>query len=224
VNFLAARKILREFDGGSPLKLLVGMSGTPDTLELFLRAAGARYQLDLQIRTLPFNTLQQTLQSPAATDEKELFVVFPWDLAPALDWRSGIPTEGPNLSQLLEQTDATLELLMRREKASICYVPAPIPPIFFDANQNRVIVHLLSGRAAEAGAMLLSSDYFALASYLASGAPFSGARLGEIAEQLVAPFILEKTAWKGFRLVQRELRIATSFTKLSLPRCAGPAS
>ena len=44
----------------------------------------------LEIRTLPFNTLGQTLMAEPRPGEREVFVLFPWDLVPESDWRSGI--------------------------------------------------------------------------------------------------------------------------------------
>jgi len=64
MNFLEAHRLVSEFVGGPELRFLFATSGTPDKLTLFLRAEGARVGRSVSARTLPFNTLGQTLLAP----------------------------------------------------------------------------------------------------------------------------------------------------------------
>jgi FkbH-like protein len=210
VNFLEARKVLEQSTGGERLDLFVAMSGTPDTLELFVRAAAACRGFDAHLRVLPFNTLRQALLSPPRVDEREVFVVFPWDLVPSLDWRSGVPGEEAAARQIHDEADSLLGQVFQREGASVLYVAAPTPPISCDANDGRVMSHWLAARAGAGGAVLLAPHLFSLSSYLSSGAPFGGSSLGDVADFILSVVLgegasrnkvlvtdLDNTLWSG---------------------------
>jgi FkbH-like protein len=184
MTFLEARKILAGFSGGPPLPLLLAMSGTPESLEFFVRASAARRGLRAEVRTLPFNTLGQWLLSEPAPGEVEAVLLFPWDLVPALDWRSGVAATAPEFADVRDEAAAAIERLASR-RARLMYVPAPVPPLFTDPVLDADLTRLLTGLAAAAGASLLPADVFSLASYLASGSPMPGGSLGTVAEMLV---------------------------------------
>jgi FkbH-like protein len=184
MNFLEARKIIEEFQGGPPLSLLVAMSGTGEPLELYIRAAAAARGREARPRFLPFNTLGQALLEPPAASEGEVFVLFPWDLAPELDWRSGVPDRTVQ-SALLERAAATLNRVTERAGAGVLYVPAPIPPALADAKLLSAMAGHLQALAEESGAELLPPEAFSLASYFGSGLPLGGRYLGDVASRVV---------------------------------------
>ena len=61
MNFLEAHRLVASFPGGPNLQFLFGISGATEKLTVFLAAAGAKRGRSVRIRTLPFNTLGQTL-------------------------------------------------------------------------------------------------------------------------------------------------------------------
>lgn len=185
MNFLEAHRTLSGFTGGAPLPFLLAMSGTSGTLNIFLRAAAAKRGRAAVVRTLPFNTLAQALLSPAALEERELFLLLPWDFVPEADWRSGIPAVTLDERLLRERAIVTAERLAARPRASLFYVPAPIPPLFSDAVATASLDGWLGGVARAAGAYVLPPDTFSLSSYLASGCPIAGRRLGAVADAIV---------------------------------------
>src|SRR5690242_15031810 len=101
------------------------MSGTPNPLDLYLRAQAAKRGASAEARMLPFGTLPQTLLQPAAPGEREIFLLFPWDFAPATDWRSGVPRGTPDPAELREKAQQVADRLSGRPSVRLLYVPAP---------------------------------------------------------------------------------------------------
>lgn len=189
MNFLEAHKLVTAFTGGPPLPFLLAMSGTPDKLHLFLRAAAAERGRSAVVRTLPFNTLGQTLLAEPNDGEAEVFVLFPWDFIPEADWRSGFPTTTLDAVALRARAQATADRIARRPAARVLYVPAPLPSLFPDLVLTDDIGRWLLGLVGGLGGQTLAPEVFSLGSYLASGSPFAGTQLGTVAEAIVASVV-----------------------------------
>jgi FkbH-like protein len=69
--------------------------------------------------------------------------------------------------------------------ARIFYVPAPLPPLFANPATTANLEIWLATLAASLGADFLAREFFSLASYLSTGSPFSGTRLGDVAERVI---------------------------------------
>jgi len=210
VNFLEANRILRAFKGGPNLPFLLALSGTADPLDIYLRAFAAKHGHTAVPRTLPFGTLEQALFEAPRPHETEVFLLFPWDLNGALNWRSGLPEIAPKYEDILEEAKRFLARISKRKEAKLLYVPAPIPPIFPDPYVNNALSANLSSLATHSGARLLNGDAFALSSFLASGCPVTGAGMSEVAKQVIATVLgqadepskvlvtdLDNVMWKG---------------------------
>ncbi|HKC93460.1 MAG TPA: HAD-IIIC family phosphatase [Nitrospira sp.] len=182
MNFLEAYHLVQDFTGGPSQPLRVVLSGTGDPLALYLKAAGARHGVAIDPLFIPFNTLPQyLLGGPDGTPE--IFLLLPWDFAPELDWRSGIPLV-MDKAVIVEGARATAERIQRRN-ACVGYLPAVVPPVLTDPDRMREILAILQGIAAGIGAFELPADGFSLTSYLGTGCPLRGASLGTIAIALV---------------------------------------
>lgn len=186
MNFLEAHKLVATFKGGPLLSFLLATSGTPDKLELFLKAAGAVRGRSVDVRTLPFNTLGQTLVSEGAPGEREVFLLLPWDLVPEADWRSGLLASTLDLGARETRARETLDRLGRRSNSRILYVVAPLPPLFADPSITTRLSGFLAAAIASIGGELLGAENFSLASYLSNGSPFASPHLGAIADVVVA--------------------------------------
>ncbi|MGI9076629.1 MAG: HAD-IIIC family phosphatase [Gemmatimonadaceae bacterium] len=185
MNFLDAHRIVAEFKGGAPLEFLFATSGTPDKLDLFLRATAAKGGHSAQIRTLPFGTLGQTLLTEPVAGEAEVFCLFPWDFIPEADWRSGVPAAPADEDALRSHALATADHIARRKLARVLYIAAPIPPLFANWAAGPNLERWLGSVVQSLGARLLPPDCFSLASYLANGSPFAGTQLGQVAEAVI---------------------------------------
>jgi FkbH-like protein len=182
MTFLEAHRLVQSFAGGPARPLRVVLSGTGDPLVLYLRAAGAQRAVALEPSFLPFNTLaQHLLGEPDQTPET--FLLLPWDLAPELDWRSGIPLT-IDQAEVVERARATAERI-RRRNACVGYLPAAVPPLLADPDRTRETLAILQGIAAGIGAFDLPSGAFSLTAYLGTGCPVGGGSLGAVAIALV---------------------------------------
>ena len=184
MNFLEARRLVSDFQGGEPLPFLFALSGTGEVFDLYLRAAAARRGRAADVRLLPFNTLAQALHRNAEPTVAEVFLLVPWDFVPEADWRSGLP-ESVDEEQLRSHATETARLLARRSTARLLYLPAPLPPLFPDAARGAALARWLESLAIGLGARMLPADAFALAGYFASGCPVGGGWIGRVAEAVV---------------------------------------
>lgn len=187
MKFLEAHRLVRDLEGGKPVPLLLGMSGTADPLLLFLRAAGAKLGLAVEPEVLPFGTLRQTLLSGPGTEEGriERFILMPWDLVPELDWRTGFPDRVADADELRDEARAFLAGVDPDRIRGAFYLPAPLPPVHSHPEETRRLGTLLAGTAAEAGASLWTPARFSLSSYLSSGAPLASQELGTVAADVI---------------------------------------
>lgn len=210
MNFLESHRILREFKGGEPLPFLLGMSGQAEKLDVFVRAAAATRRRSAVVRTLPFNTLSQYLLGSPAEKEREVFLLFPWDLVLEADWRSGLPTTPVDGAAVRARARQLLELIAKRPNARMLYCSAPLQPLFPNPADTSALQAWLSMLALECGARPIPPAAFSLASYLSNGSPFAGTELGDVAEAIItaavdAPVIpakvlvtdLDGVMWRG---------------------------
>ena len=185
VNFLEAHRLAASFAGGPTLDFLFGVSGTSEKLPVFFAAAGAKRGRSVRIRSLPFNTLGQTLLAEPLAGEREVFLLFPWDFVPEADWRSGLPSSALDLTALQDRAQSIGRQIERRKLARILYVPAALPPLFANPATTANLEIWLATLASALGADLLAREVFSLASYLSTGSPFAGTRLGDVAELVI---------------------------------------
>ena len=180
MKFLEAHQLVSRSTGGSRLPFLLAMSGTPTPLELYVRAHAAKLGHAAEIRTLAFNTLQQTLIDRPRDGEREVFLLAPWDLVPALDWRTGIPAETPEIAMVRDFADEVIQRVRSRNGARLLYLDAPVPPAFGRPERADEICATLKALVLSAGGQVLPRDAFQLSSYLSSGCPVGGNSLSSV--------------------------------------------
>ncbi|MBF0194055.1 MAG: HAD-IIIC family phosphatase [Magnetococcales bacterium] len=196
MNFLEANRIVASFTGGLASPFLLAMSGTADNLLLYIKAFSAKCAIDAQPKQLAFGTLSQHISlNEWDKSSKEVFLLFPWDFAPACDWRTGIAKKAPSSEVLLQKAQKIAQLLQNRNVKGV-YIPAPIPPIHHDNIQQKQLEAQLTSIAAAIGLKILSPNYFSLDSYLATGTPIAAAYLPNVAEELIG-FLQEPTTIGG---------------------------
>jgi FkbH-like protein len=185
MTFLEARKLLAEFKGGANRPFLLAMSGTPDQLELYLRAHAARLGAAAEPRLLPFGTLAQHLFSEPDRGIDELFLLMPWDLAAECDWRSGGGSGLSEIEPILARAEKVLSLMAKRPHAHFAYLPAPLPPICAARIDTQRLAAELNALASRLGAEVIDCAAFSMPSYLASGCPIASSWLSKVAEMLI---------------------------------------
>jgi len=165
VNFLEAHRTVQNFSGGAPLRFVFAISGMPNTVEVFLKAWAAKRGYAAEIDVLPFNTLGQHLVIGDQSAGREVFVLFPWDLIPEADWRSGVPSSALDAVQLRERARRTLDLIAKRREARSFYVEAPLPPLFADPAAGAQLEAWLTSAVADAQVQRLPAEFFSMSSY-----------------------------------------------------------
>jgi FkbH-like protein len=188
------------------------MSGTAEPIALYLRAAAAVRGRELSLDFLPFNTLTQSIltESRAVDGHPEVLMLLPWDLAPELDWRSGVPHNRLDPAVVLDQAATMMSRIVHRAPSAIFYLPAPLPPCFANERTASAVARQLEASAIQAGAQPLSPDHFSLSSYFASGFPLHGNVLGTLAHRVMDTLLrprrepakllitdLDHTLWHG---------------------------
>ncbi len=189
MKFLEAQRILRAFSGGPELGFMFAASGTYNTIDLYLRAAAAQRGRSAIAQYLPFNTLRQWLLTQDPGAQPTVILLFPWDLVPATDWRSGVPRSEISIDLLLQDAEQVAALVERRAGGAVLYVPAPIPPLFLEPRLNAQLETSLLSIMAGIGADILPKEWFSLSSYFAAGAPVAGNALGELAARSIEPLL-----------------------------------
>lgn len=181
MTFLEAYRLAESFQGSKRL-LRVCMSGVGEPMAVYLKAAGAALGVGIEPVFLPFNSLPQHLLQPSDGVD-EVFLLLPWDLAPELDWRSGIPQSVDDVT-LVERAQGMAEFLARRQSVAV-YLPAPVPPVLRDAASVRALEARLASLAWSIGAVELAPSTFSMSAYLNTGVPVSGPALATVASVLI---------------------------------------
>lgn len=208
MNYLEARRILREFSGGEVKPLRVMMSGEFKPLSVYFKAWATRHDIALKPTAPSFGTLRQAMLTPAADDE--IYLLMPWDLCVPCDWRSGMNGVKAHFDGIGDAAEEMLYQVDSRNPAAVFYLDAPIPPLFSRADTNAQVAATLKSMAAGIGARILSPDAFSLSSYLQHGCPIASSQLGSVAERIVAAAFdtgepvrkvlatdLDETMWRG---------------------------
>jgi FkbH-like protein len=191
MNFIEANTILKNFEGGSLLPIHLAISGNADPILLYIKAFAALKGEKAEITTLPFGTLGQALLQPADKTKQELLILFPWDLVTECDWRSGIPAHAPPVNSLLNRAKEKLKQLLNRG-SKIYYIPAAVPPMYMQRSSTALLMRELMGIIASNGIEILDKDLFSLGNYLASGVPFAGSCMGNLAKTIIEDCLLKK--------------------------------
>ena len=193
MNFLEATRLVRELAGGQPLPYVLALSGSGESLELYLKAAAAIKGRTSAHRLLPFNTLQQHVLVPAEPGLPEVFVLLPWDLIPELDWRSGITLGAVDEDALRQRAQQFMTRLQERN-ATLLYIPADTAPLWLDPDRNAALNLWLSSLALTHGAQVQSAQVFALGTYLASGCAIASGQLADMAQNVINSLLVPKTS------------------------------
>jgi FkbH-like protein len=210
LNFLKAHAAVSAFQGGPPLSFRLACSAVTATLDLFVRAHAAQAGHEARVETLPFNSLAQHLRTPAVAGEVEVFLLFPWDFVPTLDWRTGFPERSPEEAEIQAAIAGQVGLLAQRPNARCVYVRAPFPPAMGTLAASESLAATIEAAALGLGATVLPAASFNLATYLQSGNPFASGSLSDVAASIARAAVtggrelkkvlvtdLDNTLWSG---------------------------
>lgn len=191
LSFLDAAKILKDKKNYQAKLLNLISSFNTTQLEIYIRAYAKTQLLDIEIDTIPFGTLRQSIISNDH-DKKSILLLTPTDFSPALDWRTGFPDSSVSIDAILNEIYSFKKLIENSSFEEIFFLPTPIPPLFDERNENLKIELKIKDVAIELGAMILSDSYFSLDSYLTSGCAISGSCLSAAAHDISNKLFLKK--------------------------------
>jgi len=161
------------------------MSGFSDILLVFCRAQGISQGVALELKTLEFGTLNYYLQTQTQDSMQEVFLLFPWDFLPDLDWRTGFPENSKTLEEYMASARKVSDILMARNDASFIYCPAPFPNLSANMLVNKALEKQLCGLAATLpNVIFVSEQYFSLENYLSFGGPIGNKFADAVAQVL----------------------------------------
>ena len=210
MNFLEAHAVLSRFPGGPPLRFSLLCSAVTATLDLYVKATAASFGFEAQLRSIGFDEMALTIRTESATGAIEVIVLLPWDLVPAVNWRTGLPEK----SLINDEVEASLrehvELYRKRRNARFVFLPAPSLPVMSTLSASRGLEGQIRAAAAQLGAVCLDRDDFNLLTFLDSGNPFASKSLGRVAQAIVGAALdrpiepkkvvvtdLDNTLWRG---------------------------
>ena len=184
MNFVEAHQILKEFSGGEPENFFLCMSGESDPLHIYLKAKAAQQGYAIKLETLQFDTFQQYLFYNRDAQDSPVALLLPWDFCPELNWRTGMPSDLVDYSNLVERIHLTKERIQACDCKKIVYVRAPCPPVFHERRKNQLLSLYIHSVALELNADILDPECFNLEFFLQSGCPISGQHLDRVSTYL----------------------------------------
>ncbi len=193
-NHTSSETTLAEDKVSEKIEYVLAASCQLEKLDVFIKAHSIKNNFISDYSLLSFNTLNQYLMSPN-NDSNHLFLLFPWDLCPALDWRLGISNESLSVDNCIEQAALFLSRLNQIKIKKVIYFDFKIPPTLLDRSSSQVLRLRLAELAISNDAILGKQETFSLNSYLSIGCPFSSSHLSDVASQAVKE-INKKTANK----------------------------
>lgn len=166
-------------------RLLLACAHTYEVYEPFLRGYAAERGFALEIDGLPFGTLAQALRDGRDLG-RAVCVLYPWDLAPGLDWYTGLLAHVDTPDRIYSEAKQTLDALQKHPESSLVYVPAPIPPVTSSLRIDARLHSRLALMVAAQGGHVLEGVEFSLDSYVSRGIPASARGLSLIAKESIS--------------------------------------
>lgn len=174
LGFIEALKAAKHVEDKPHLDVFIAASFEWRPMEKLLLGHLSHAGFAARITGLPFGTLQQHLRRQEFANN-EIFVLTPWDLVPAFDWRTGFPALPPDYSDLVRVADAVLARLAAVPSDKLLYLDMPALPVLGDPLRLDALCRILAARVSELGGVSMAIDGFSIASFFAHGTPFEGA-------------------------------------------------
>ncbi len=186
LSYIEAKKLVAETNSSISIDITLCMSGTAEPLIPFIKGEVAKFGFSSNVNFLPFGTLLQHLNSSnSVAEDNEIWLVFPWDIVPITDWRTGAGSLENSLDQCIDQAAIQIDKICSRSPKNIVFVDAPIPPLGIDASNSKILGMFLKFYLSKVGSRIISCEFFSLDKYLTTGFPFDGASLGIVAQNLM---------------------------------------
>jgi len=185
LSFLEANKIIQQPNALDTHQFVLATSGQIEKIDIFLKANSILNGFNSNYTTLPFNTLLQYLAEARNVSEKHVFLLYPWDVLPEMDWRTGQSSESLNLNESVARINEFINQITQYNNSRIIFVDADSLPVTFDYQLNKNVQAYIKSQLLSINAVIMSSSYFSLSSYLSNGCPISSKRLSDLSESII---------------------------------------
>lgn len=196
MNFLEARKLVRDFSGNYTLSCKIYSSINLGDLPLYLRAFSTYHRVALQTECTEYDTLRQSLDTVTPQQSSGIFILLPWDVVSGIDWRKGHAYTDASSLPFFEFDNELFSRISKLNPLGKFFLPAPFLPPSLDPS----VVHRISSKliqlASEAGFKLLEPSAFSLSTYFATGCPFDGSSVSSIAETICTSILIHPPSFK----------------------------
>lgn len=186
MNFLEAVELNKYNSSHEDICCNFFMSGLSAPLELYLKGYFSIKGFNVDLNTIPFNSLHQNVIDLNSNDNS-IILIFPWDLVPEVNWRSGFSDfknrDVNSLNILL------IDSLRNINNMAIFYIPAFFPPIFQNYFDNIKLAEKLKHVMLKLGSKIIDSEFFSMENYLNIGCPIGNNNLSKVSKLMVDGFI-----------------------------------
>lgn len=211
MKYLEAARILKNTEFISKNSIKVFSSGELEQLTVFLKAQAALSQVNLILETNSFGTLVQSILKDKKKSDYELIFLFPWDIFPELDWRTGGGDDFDCKGHILERKGKEFsDIITSRNADLVIYCEAPFVPVCFSHEDQKLLKEAIELVVSKITHVKLSASFFSLKDYLKTGFPFVSEKLQEVAKAGLTPILnhkkfskkviitdLDNTLWSG---------------------------
>ncbi len=186
MNFLEAIELNKYNSSNDDIQCSIFMSGLSNPLELYIRGYFSTKGFNLKLKTIPFDSLHQSVIN-LNTYENYIMLVFPWDLVPELNWRSGFPSF--KYRDIDDVNIRLIENLKGFDNVKIFYIPAIFPYMFHNFLNNIELSNRLTSIMLELNARIINPKFFSLKNFLNIGCPIGNNSLSKVSKILVEEFV-----------------------------------
>lgn len=188
LSFLDASKIVSSTKASQTKEFVFVASCQLEKLDVFLKAHSLLLDINADYSTLPFNTLRQYLSNSEA-NKKHIVILFPWDLCPSLDWRLGVPNNELDISNIIDEANKFISIVLNLNEVQVIYCDTSIPAGSMIASSLAVFKNIIQKILIENDILALSENCFSLTSYLNNGCPICSSKLSHVSECIASLFI-----------------------------------
>jgi len=194
LNFLEANNIISVENELETKKFILAASGQVEKLDVFLKANCILNSFNCQYTTLPFNTLQQYISTASECEKEHVFLLFPWDVFPEADWRTGVTLGDFSFDEAQDRIDDLIKKINCFTSSHVFYIPARTLPVTFNYELSQQIEHQIILSLLKINATILAENYFSISSYLANGCAISSKKLSDVSSAIAGSLIVKRNS------------------------------
>ena len=183
MSFLEASKLSKNIQSLPEKDVCIKTSASLHQLDIYLKAFGVNNGFNLNLNSIEFGTLQQSLHQNES-ETQDIFILFPWDFLGSLDWRTGVQSKSTSVSDAIKEIDTFFDLVSKKASGNFFYLETDLPPVTGLKNDLSILKDYISLSARRLNCTMLNTSFFCLKTYLANGCPFSSISLSHVGESI----------------------------------------